>query len=231
MEDQLKQLIEEVYVQKNLAQRAQLKQLQAQINPHFLYNSFFILSRRIKRGDIEGSEEFAKHLGNYFKYLTRDAADDVPLQREVEHATSYAAIQGARFAGRIRVEFGELPKEAAGILVPRLILQPILENAFRYGLENKTEQGLLRIDFRQTEEVLEIVVEDNGEEATDECIEKMKNSLKEDSGAEVTGLINIHRRLQIYFGSEYGIYVERSQIGGVAIKMRIPQVVKMQIKQ
>ena len=71
MEDRLKHLIDEVYIQTNLAQRAQLKQLQAQINPHFLYNSFFTLSRRIKRQDYENAEEFAKHLGNYFRYLTR----------------------------------------------------------------------------------------------------------------------------------------------------------------
>lgn len=230
MEDQLKQLIEEVYVQKNLAQKAQLKQLQAQINPHFLYNSFFILSRRIKRGDMEGSEEFAKHLGNYFKYLARDEADDVSLQREVEHAASYAAIQAARFAGRIQVKFEELPKEVAGILVPRLILQPLLENAFRYGLENKVEQGLLHVGFEQKETVVEIIVEDNGEEATDERISKMQKSLEENLGSEVTGLVNIHRRLQIYFEPEYGICVERSHIGGVAVTMQIPKGIA-QVKQ
>ena len=85
-EDKLNKLIDEVYVQKNLVQKAQMKQLQAQINPHFLYNSFFILSRRIKREDIEGAEKLSIHLSNYFKYLTRDGADYIMLYQEVVHA-------------------------------------------------------------------------------------------------------------------------------------------------
>ena len=126
MKERIGKLIDEVYVQTNLAQRAQLKQLQAQINPHFLYNSFFILSRRIKRGDYDNAVEIAEHLGDYFRFLTRNESDYIPLCKEVEHAQSYAAVQAARFVDRIRVEFGELPEEAAGILVPRLILQPLL---------------------------------------------------------------------------------------------------------
>lgn len=223
MEDRLKQLIEEVYVQKNLAQKAQLKQLQAQINPHFLYNSFFILSRRIKRQDLEGAEEFAKHLGNYFKYLARDEADYIPLRQEVDHAASYAAVQGTRFAGRIRVELEELPKETAGIPVPRLILQPLLENAFKYGLENKTEQGLLRMRFVRGGGCMEIIVEDNGDEAADAVLKAMQDSLNDTGGGEVTGIVNIHRRLQIYFGGSAGVTVGRSGLGGAAVTLRIPE--------
>lgn len=130
MEDRLSRLIEEVYVQKNLTQKAQLKQLQAQINPHFLYNSFFTLSRRIKRQDYDNAEEFARHLGNYFKYLTRDGSDFIALRQEVEHAKSYATIQQARFSSRVRVCFEQLPDSCSGLMVPRLILQPLLENSF-----------------------------------------------------------------------------------------------------
>ena len=100
MEDQIDRLINEVYVQTNLTQRAQMKQLQAQIAPHFLYNSFFVLSRRIKRGDYENAELLAKHLGGYFQYLTRNESDEMPLRREADHARSYAAIQDARFSRR-----------------------------------------------------------------------------------------------------------------------------------
>lgn len=223
MEDRLKQLIEEVYVQKNLAQRAQLKQLQAQINPHFLYNSFFILSRRIKRQDLEGAEEFAKHLGNYFKYLARDEADYIPLRQEVDHAASYAAIQGTRFAGRIRIELETLPNETAGILVPRLILQPLLENSFKYGLENKTERGLLRMRFVRSGGFMEIIVEDNGDEAADVVLAAMQSSLNHVGEGEVTGIMNIHRRLQIYFGGGAGVTVGRSSLGGAAVTLRIPE--------
>lgn len=221
MEDKLGQLIDEVYVQKNLTQRAQLKQLQAQINPHFLYNSFFILRRRIKRQDYENAEEFAWHLGNYFKYLTRDGADYLSLQQEVEHAKSYAAIQQARFSSRLRIEFEELPKECEGILVPRLILQPLLENAFGHGLENKESGGILRVRFEEKAGKLWIIVEDNGEEAGDADIERMNCTLEEQKPDEVTGIVNIHRRLKAYFHQKAGLHIVRSPLGGIAAIIEI----------
>lgn len=220
MEDRLKQLIMEVYVQKNLAQKAQMKQLQAQINPHFLYNSFFTLSRRIKREDYENAEEFAKHLGNYFKYLTRDGSDYIPLRQEVEHAKSYAAIQQVRFA-QVHVTFDELPKEYEGLLVPRLILQPLLENSFGHGLENKVEEGILKVHFLTQEDGIRIIVEDNGEEANEEDIQRMQDSLEEQELDEVTGMVNIHRRLKIYFHGQAGLLIARSSLGGVAITIDI----------
>lgn len=226
MEDKLRQLIEEVYIQKNLTQEAQLKQLQAQINPHFLYNSFFTLSRRIKRQDYGNAEEFAKHLGNYFQYITRDGADYVPLRQEAEHARSYAAIQQTRFLNRVTVQFDDLPECCGGLQVPRLILQPLLENAFGHGLENKVSGGILHIGFLAEEGILRIVVEDNGEQAGDEDIRTMQEALKSRETDEVTGLVNIHRRLQIYFGKKgeenrAGLRIYRSSLGGVAVDIEI----------
>ncbi len=221
MEDQLMQLIDEIYVQKNLIQKAQLKQLQAQINPHFLYNSFFILSRRIKRQDYENAEEFAGHLGNYFKYLTRDGSDFIPLKQEVEHAKSYAAIQQARFSNRVQVLFGELPEGYSNLLVPRLIIQPLLENSFGHGLENKVSDGILQICFQARDNGIRILVEDNGEEAKDEDIQEMQESLDRQDTEEVTGIVNIHRRLKIYFHGQAGLNIDRSSLGGVAITIDI----------
>lgn len=223
-EDRLQQLIDEVYVQKNLTQNAQLKQLQAQINPHFLYNSFFILSRRIKRQDYENAEEFAIHLGNYFKYLTRDGSDFITLRQEIAHARSYAAIQQARFASRVQVIFEDFPEKYGELLVPRLIVQPLLENSFGHGLANKVQNGILKIRLRETETGIRIVVEDNGEEATAEDIARMQASLVEQEPGEITGIVNIHRRLQIYFHGKAGLSIERSELGGVAITICIDEI-------
>ena len=222
MEDRLSQLIDEVYVQKNLAQYAQMKQLQAQINPHFLYNSFFLLRRRIKRQDYEGAEEIASHMGDYFKYLTRDGSDFISLKQEIEHAKSYAAIQQARFAGRVRVEFEQLPPEAENIIVPRLIVQPLLENAFGHGLEDKVSDWILRVGFQREENLFFICVEDNGEGIGDEVIADMRESLEEANPDEITGMINIHRRLNTCFHGNGGLWIARSSLNGVAITIRIP---------
>ena len=220
MEDRLDQLIDEVYVQKNLAQKAELKQLQAQINPHFLYNSFFILSRRISREDYEGAEDISNHLGNYFKYLARDMSDEIQLKEETEHARSYAAIQSARFSSRIKIEFGELPEEWKSFMVPRLILQPLLENSFKYGLEDRMEDGLLHVSFTPNENGLKITVEDNGQSDSDP--EAMQSALETQEIDIVSGMINIHRRLKIYFHGESGLKISRSELGGIAVSMNLP---------
>ncbi|WP_148411086.1 sensor histidine kinase [Murimonas intestini] len=223
MTKRIKTLIEEVYIYKNLKQRAELKQLQAQINPHFLYNSFFALSRRVKRGDLENAEEFANYLGTYFKFLTRNESDEVALEKEVEHARSYTNIQAVRFADRIKVEFAQLPEEYSGFLVPRLILQPIIENAFQHGLENKEGEGILRIFFSEDGLYLYIHVEDNGEEADEEYIKKMQEIIENTDEREVTGILNIHKRLRIYYEMEGGLKIGRSELGGVHIQIVIPK--------
>ena len=215
-EGHLIRLIDDVYVQKNLAQKAQMKQLQAQINPHFLYNSFFILSRRIHKEDIEGAEELANHLGNYFKYLSRDQSDTIPLADEVAHARSYAAIQGARFAARMKIEFGALPEKWESLIVPRLIIQPLLENAFKYGLENRVEDALLRIRFTEVSSAeLHITVEDNGESNADPVV--LQAALEEEQPDVISGMANIHKRLKIYFHGQGGLQISHSILGGLAV--------------
>ena len=216
MTNELKRLIEEVYIQKDLAQRAELKQLQAQINPHFLYNSFFLLSRRMKRGDQENAVQLANYLGTYFQYLTRNAADEVLLEDEVNHAECYARIQAARFVARMRVELEPLPMDVKKLLVPRLVLQPVLENAFEHGLEDTEEDGILRLFyvFDKEEHSLEIHVENNGELDKDQ-LEKMQERLSEGYRGEITGLVNIHRRLKNYFKGQGGVRIKRGELGGV----------------
>lgn len=221
MIDQINHLVNEVLLQKDLVQKVELKQLQAQINPHFLYNSFFVLSRRVKRHDYENAEKFAVLLGNYFKFLTRSGQDFIELKREVEHARCYAEIQATRFAGRIEAEFDELPPEYEDVKVPRLILQPLLENSFGHGLEDKVCDGEMWVSFEEIGDTFFIHVEDNGEMADDEVIAKMQKSLDGEDNGEITGIINIHKRLGIYFEHRAGLQVTRSRLGGICMTIWI----------
>ena len=222
MQERMGKLVEEVYVQKALVQSAQLKQLQAQINPHFLYNSFFILSRRIKREDYENAQVLAQHLGEYFQFLTRNESDSIPLKKEVDHAQCYTKIQTTRFAGRIRAEFEKLPEKAAGILVPRLILQPLLENVFGHGLYNKMEDGIVQVSYEQKNEKIVVAIEDNGEELTDEILAGLQQRLMAEDDGEITGMVNIHKRLQYYFKGKGGLVLSRSKLGGLKVEVVIP---------
>lgn len=216
-------LIDQVYKQKILAQNALLKQLQTQINPHFLYNSYFILHRMIVLEDNENAARFSQQLGVYLKFITRSAGDEVTLESETEHSRIYAEIQALRFISRIRLEFGKLPEEWRDIMVPRLIVQPLIENAIEHGLENKSCDGLLKVSFLKSEEDMKITVEDNGNGMSGEDIDALQKVLaeKDNGGEEITGIINIHRRLQYKFGTGSGLGFSRSRLGGLCVTIRI----------
>ena len=223
MADRLQHLVEEVFKKTIYAQQAELKQLQSQISPHFLYNSFFVLQNMADSGDVENLSDYAGLMGQYFQYITRNAQADATLAEEVEHARIYAILQTRRFRNRLSLEFGDLPPACRDCLIPRLILQPILENAFDHGLKNKLAGGLLQISFRTAENRLQIRIADNGESLDTERLNELNRLLqmKEDS-IETTGLVNVHRRLQLRFGTGFGLKLEQTPGGGLTVDLTMP---------
>ncbi|CAM3276920.1 MULTISPECIES: sensor histidine kinase [Paenibacillus] len=221
----LQHLIDQDFRHKLMMQRAELKQLQSQINPHFLYNSFFILSSLAKTGDVTQIELFTNMLGEYFRFITRNDADNVPLLEETRHSRIYTEIQKLRFSRRIRVEFGELPKKMEAIKVPRLIIQPIIENAYEHSLEKMQDEGLLRVSFHLDDQEASIVIEENGNGLTDNDIEMLNKRLERTAESaespEVTGLINIHRRIALTYGESSGLVLSRSPLNGLRVQIRI----------
>ncbi|SFT05604.1 sensor histidine kinase [Paenibacillus sp. BC26] len=224
MTDNLKVLIHEVYEQKLRAQTSELKQLQSQINPHFLYNTYFILYRLAKMNDNDSVIQFSQHLGEYFQYITRNGSDDVPLEAEIKHSRTYVEIQNIRFAkSRITVEFGELPAGCGDMRVPRLILQPFIENAYQYGLETKRRDGRIAVTMIEQDGKLLMSVEDNGEKLTNADLQSIEaNLVNQRADMEYTGMLNVHRRLIIRFGSEFGVSVARGEMGGMKATLKLP---------
>lgn len=223
MVSNLRTLIDQVYNQKIMAQRSELKQLQSQINPHFLYNSFFIINTMAKRGDNERIEQFSVQLGEYFQFVTRNASDEVTLKQEIHHARMYTEIQKLRFSRRIEVCFEDLPAAFEQVLVPRLIVQPIIENAFEHSLEKMARNGLISVQFERRENWACIIVEDNGNGLSNEGLERITRLIEhQDDNSETTGMVNIHRRLVITFGEGSGLHVTRGEFGGIRVTIRVP---------
>ncbi|MCD9022454.1 sensor histidine kinase [Cohnella silvisoli] len=224
MVQRLSTLIQEVYEEKIRSGQAELKRLQSQINPHFLFNNHFILARLIKSHDHENAYRFAQYMGEYLQFVTRDAQAELLLEREVKHARTYVDIQTFCFASKVQVRFDSLPEPLNGVIVPRLILQPVIENAYKYVFEKRLSGGTLHVRFpyHQDEEDIAIVVEDDGDSLDDQDIEHMNRRLKETGDRmESTGLINIHRRIQIMYGPKYGLVFNRSELGGLKVEIRI----------
>ncbi|MCR8655918.1 sensor histidine kinase [Paenibacillus endoradicis] len=227
----LKNLIDQDYIQKMMMQKSELKQLQSQINPHFLYNSFFILNSLAKVGDTERIEQFTIMLGEYFRFITRNGEDLVLLSEEIKHSRMYTDIQELRFSRRIRVQFNDLPMEMETIKVPRLIVQPIIENAYEHSLEKMSEQGLLKISFENDKDTIHIIVQDNGSLLSDEQLFMLQHRIQNNSEEnEVTGIINIHRRLILTYGKGSGLIVERSELNGLKVIICIRINDDMQLK-
>ena len=222
MMGRLKELIEQVYEQKIHAQSAELKQLQYQISPHFLYNALYCIYRAAKFKDLEMVLKLSEHLGDYYRYITRGAAEETMLSHEVKHARDYLEVQSLRFDNRIDIEFDEIPQDCENIIVPRLILQPIIENAFGHGLEKKIKGGILKVSLRTEKNFLIVTVEDNGVEMSEEVLDELQKRIQSAGlGVENTGMLNVHRRLQIKFGGESGITVSKSDFGGMKVRMCI----------
>ncbi|RAP74584.1 two-component sensor histidine kinase [Paenibacillus montanisoli] len=223
MVKQLDKLVHEVYEQQYLARLAELRHLQSQINPHFLYNSYFILYRMAQQRDHDNVIYFTKHLGEYFQYITRDGSDEVPLANEIHHARTYAEIQSIRFSERIMVEFEEVPEELRDFPVPRLIVQPIIENAYNHGLENKRRGGLITVEFSRKPGAIEISITDNGDNMDEEKVRELQTSLLDKAQpTEHTGLLNVHRRIIIKYGGG-GLTLGLGEERGLKVTMTIPR--------
>jgi two-component system sensor histidine kinase YesM len=218
----LRQLLDNVYKLKILSQRAELKQMQAQINPHFLFNSLFALHNMIDYDEKSNVQRFLQELGNYFRFLTRSSGDFVSLSEEINHAKTYAEIQGRRFRNRIAISFDPPSPCDATTKVPRQIVQPVIENAIEHGLKNTVHGGIIRVVHLIQSDRLRIEVDDNGSELDDVTIEAIRTGLSAGrEGIECTGLVNIHRRIQICYGPECGVTVSRSELGGLHVALAV----------
>ena len=218
----LQESIRQAYQQQMLAQKAELKQLQSQIDPHFLYNSFFILNKRIRAEDTEGALLLSGLMGSYFQYITRNGRDILPLEEELTHARSYCEIQRIRFRNRLQVEIAPLPDSMRSFPVPRLILQPVCENAVKYAAENRSGNTVFRMHYLLREGgYFDIIAEDTGENLTDAAIAAMQKKLEAQRPTEITGMINIHRRLRLRYGEGCGVFLSRSPLGGLRVVLRI----------
>lgn len=223
MNHHIQQLIAETYEQQLGLQRAQLKQLQAQINPHFLYNSFFLLRSMVGSGDNEQANRFLLCLGRYFQYITNNTSETALLKDEYEHAQNYLSIQLMRFEDTLELEIDPLPAHLFNVSVPRLILQPLYENVLVHGRWQDGDIRRIKLYIEETENLIIMRICDNGEGVTDSTIEQVRQSLTSNIPFEFTsGLTNIHHRL-VLFGESGGLNVNQSSMGGFEVAAYIPK--------
>ncbi len=217
MVEYIHNLINQVYMQKVMTQKAELKQMQSQINPHFFYNSFFILQKMVQRDEKESAMKFSNYLARYFQYVTRNQNDDIELSKEIEHSQNYLEIQVIRFTN-IDITFDEVSEKYSKLMVPRLILQPIIENIFEHGFTGEAKKRIVSVKFAEKKNGLYCYIEDNGVDVDEGEIENLNQLLKSnDHDVEITGLVNVHKRINLKFGGESGLQISKSDLGGLKV--------------
>ncbi len=212
------QLVEENYVQKLLVKEAEFQALQAQINPHFLYNTLNSINWLAKINRQNTISRMVEALGAMFRSLMDRERPVIPLREELALVEHYLTIQTVRFGSRlqcdIRVEYELLDCE-----IPKLTLQPLVENAIKHGLEQVVGTFHIRIRGRREEEAVAITVADDGPGMDGEAVQR---ALSGEGKTGKIGLRNIHQRLQSRYGEAYGLTVRAQPGEGTAITLRLP---------
>lgn len=215
---QMRELIEKVYVEELRAKDAELKQLQSQINPHFLYNCLHFIRNMAILGDDKAIISMAVNLGTYYRYVTRVDNPMAPLREEIELVENYLQIQTMRMR-RITYHI-DVPEQMLDVEMPRLIVQPIVENALLHGLETQKKEGLLRITGEVDSEYYRLIVEDNGVGINDEELRQFRamldQPLRDDMGY---GVWNVHQRLLSLFGKGSGLRIDKVDEGGLRVTL------------
>lgn len=212
------------YVYKLNQKQAELKMLQFQINPHFLYNALNTISSIAQLQDVDYIPEIASGLSDMFRYNI-DGREVVSLREEITQTENYMSIQKIRFPERFVVEISVDP-ELLDCQILKFILQPVVENSYKYGFKKKQKKDILRINGRRerNQDIL-LVIEDNGVGMEEEAVKRINETLAGADGFETAsgiGLRNVNARIKNYYGDDYGIWLE-SEIGSftrVYLKMR-----------
>jgi len=211
--------VSRVEAQEKLLVDAELRALQAQINPHFLFNAINTIQSFML---IDGKR--AKVLLNSLAVLFRKSlstqGEFVDFEQEISHIRSYLEIEEARFGDRLKVEYDLHTGE--GVRVPPLILQPIVENAVLHGILPKKEGGLVRISSSIRNNDYLVSIEDDGTGIAAEKVPQLLTENLMEGQRTSVGLINIHKRLTTLYGQDYGMKIESSKGIGTQVEVRFP---------
>lgn len=217
----IKQLMEQIVFEQESKRKSELDALQAQINPHFLYNT---LDSIVWMAENEKSQDvitMVTSLARLFRISISRGKNIITVREELEHAKNYLIIQKVRYKSRFNFSI-EAEDEVLQYKTLKLILQPIIENALYHGIEYMVEEGFIKITARKVEEKLLFEVKDNGLGMKPEVLEQILSSISNTKAGSGVGVKNVHERIQLSFGKEYGLEIESELEEGTLVKIYLP---------
>ena len=212
---------------QNLVTQAELRSLQAQINPHFLFNTLSMISKSAYLSHDAITSELIDRLAQFLRYALDKSSTTSTLQEEINSIENYLFIQKKRFAGRLDFVV-DVPQEIPRLKMPAIVLQPLVENAIKHGVDPLTEEAVISLKVRTTDHRVRIQIEDNGIGMSAQQLENLQSYLKlgldSSSGGKDggIGLTNVYRRLKVYFGGDFLFNIESEENCGTLITISLP---------
>ena len=218
MLDQIDQLMIDIRRQEETTRQYQLQALSSQINPHFLYNTLDTIIWMAEFQDSQRVVQVTKSLATYFRLALNQGKDLICLSDEINHVRQYLFIQKQRYGDKLEYEIAENP--AFGHLVlPKLVLQPLVENALYHGIKEKEGQGHIKITVQKQDSGLVIRIEDDGigfQDASDSSQSQLKRG--------GVGLQNVDQRLKLHFGDNYQMKIDSATLKGTTVEIYINRI-------
>lgn len=219
----IQHLMEQVRLEEITLRKTELKALQAQINPHFLYNTLDAIAWLCEDGRNQDAEEMVNALAKLFRISISKGHELITIDKEIQHAESYLKIENFRYKNQFTYSI-HADKDCLQYLCNKITLQPIIENAIYHGLNRMVDEGEIRIEIYPCEDDIIMTVEDNGVGMTEEqCREIMH---KEPGDRTGIGIKNVNDRIKIYFGDGYGLTITSELDEGTKVAIRMPKVME-----
>ncbi|MCG7408911.1 histidine kinase [Paenibacillus sp. ACRRX] len=218
MSRDMRELIENILMEQLRAKDAYLKQLQAQINPHFLYNCLGFIINMIEMKQDQAAITMAHNLSDYYRYMTRTDITEVMLKDEVAVVSSYLDIQRMRFS-RLQVEI-DIAESLHSLIVPRLIIQPVVENAIVHGISSLIRPARILIRGGRSGQLVWIEVEDNGKGLSHEQLAALLHAVTAADNPQIGyGLWNVRQRLLYRYAEGADITIRQAELQGLIVRL------------
>ncbi|WP_127530172.1 cache domain-containing sensor histidine kinase [Paenibacillus kobensis] len=226
----IKLLLEQSIREQQEIKKSEFRALQAQINPHFLYNTLDSIMWMAEAGKKEQVIQLVVALSKLFRISLSKGMDFIPIDRELEHLNSYLTIQQIRYRDILEYEL-HIEDTIKPYSILKMTLQPIVENALYHGLKQKRTKGLIRIRGYADHQAICFEIEDNGIGMPEDRLKQLRHDLTEPHLPQAAssavsggfGLHNVYRRIQLYYGQPYGVHIESTEQAGTKVTIRIPQ--------
>ena len=217
----IQELMNRVKMEEISLRKTELKALQAQINPHFLYNTLDSIQWMCERENNGDAVKMVSALAKLFRISISRGRELIPIADEINHAKSYLLIQSYRYKNQFTYEF-DIEEAITGYYCNKITLQPLIENAIYHGINRMVDEGIIRITARAEGDDIIFMVADNGAGMTrEQCQGILKKERSDSSGI---GIKNVNDRIKIFFGDSYGIRIDTELDMGTTIQIRFPKI-------